>query len=37
MESNQQPVLTKQDYFKTSLRSYVLQNGFNYGNYQGTG
>ncbi|MCI0130999.1 MULTISPECIES: PTS system mannose/fructose/sorbose family transporter subunit IID [Enterococcaceae] len=37
MASNQQPVLTKKDYFKASLRSYVLQNGFNYGNYQGTG
>ena len=37
MESKKQPVLTKNDYLKTSLRSYVLQNGFNYGNYQGTG
>lgn len=29
--------LTKQDYVKTSLRAYFLQNGFNYGNYQGLG
>ncbi|MCI9061823.1 MULTISPECIES: PTS system mannose/fructose/sorbose family transporter subunit IID [Romboutsia] len=30
-------VLTKNDYIKTSLRAYFLQNGFNYGNYQGLG
>lgn len=36
MESNQ-PALTYKDYFKTTLRSYYLQNAFNYGNYQGTG
>ena len=30
-------VLTKKDYLKTSLRAYFLQNGFNYGNYQGLG
>ena len=30
-------VLTKQDYTKTSLRAYFLQNGFNYNNYQGIG
>lgn len=30
-------VLTKSDYTKTSLRAYFLQNGFNYGNYQGLG
>jgi PTS system N-acetylgalactosamine-specific IID component len=30
-------VLTKKDYIKTSLRAYFLQNGFNYGNYQGLG
>ena len=36
MESNKQ-VLTKSDYVKTSLRAYYLQNGFNYGNYQGLG
>lgn len=30
-------ILTKQDYTKTSLRAYFLQNGFNYGNYQGIG
>ena len=30
-------MLTKNDYLKTSLRSYFLQNGFNYGNYQGLG
>ena len=29
--------LTKKDYIKTSLRAYFLQNGFNYGNYQGLG
>lgn len=29
--------LTKNDYVKTSLRAYFLQNGFNYGNYQGLG
>ena len=27
--------LTKRDYFRTSLRSYILQNGFNYNTYQG--
>ena len=35
MASNR--VLKKSDYVKTSLRSYFLQNGFNYGNYQGLG
>lgn len=30
-------ILTQQDYVKTSLRAYFLQNGFNYGNYQGLG
>lgn len=29
--------LEKKDYLKTSLRSFFLQNGFNYGNYQGLG
>ncbi|QIK69284.1 PTS system mannose/fructose/sorbose family transporter subunit IID [Erysipelothrix sp. HDW6C] len=29
--------LTKKDYLKTTLRSYYLQNGFNYSNYQGLG
>lgn len=29
--------LTKSDYIKTGLRAYFLQNGFNYGNYQGLG
>lgn len=29
--------LIKKDYIKTSLRAYLLQNGFNYNNYQGTG
>ena len=29
--------LQKNDYIKTSLRAYFLQNGFNYGNYQGLG
>lgn len=29
--------LQKSDYIKTSLRAYFLQNGFNYGNYQGLG
>lgn len=36
MESRK-PVLEKKDYFVASIRSYLLQNGFNYGNYQGTG
>lgn len=35
MASNK--VLTKKDYLKTSLRAFFLQNGFNYGNYQGLG
>ncbi|MDO5408125.1 MAG: PTS system mannose/fructose/sorbose family transporter subunit IID [Eubacteriales bacterium] len=34
MASNQ---LTKSDYLKTGLRAHFLQNGFNYGNYQGLG
>lgn len=29
--------LTKSDYTKTMLRAYLLQNGFNYSNYQGNG
>lgn len=29
--------LTKNDYLKTSLRAFFLQNGFNYSNYQGLG
>ena len=29
--------LEKRDYIRTSLRAYYLQNGFNYGNYQGLG
>lgn len=29
--------LTKLDYTKTTLRAYLLQNGFNYSNYQGLG
>ncbi len=33
----QTPVLTNRDYTKTMLRSYFLQNGFNYSNYQGLG
>lgn len=36
MESNH-PVLKYKDYLFTTLRSYYLQNAFNYGNYQGTG
>lgn len=28
---------TKKDYIRTTLRSYFLQNGFNYSNYQGIG
>lgn len=36
MESRK-PVLTSKDYVKASLRSYYLQNGFNYNSYQGTG
>ncbi|KEI00769.1 PTS system mannose/fructose/sorbose family transporter subunit IID [Clostridium botulinum] len=35
MESKK--VLKKSDYVKTSLRAFFLQNGFNYGNYQGLG
>ena len=35
MASNYQ--ITKGDIVETSLRSYFLQNGFNYGNYQGLG
>ena len=30
-------MLTNRDYIKTMLRSYFLQNGFNYSNYQGLG
>mgnify|MGYP003302232233 CR=1 FL=1 len=29
--------LTKADYIKTGMRAYYIQNGFNYGNYQGLG
>ena len=29
--------LTKSDYVKVGMRAYFLQNGFNYGNYQGLG
>jgi len=29
--------LTKKDYLNATLRSYILQNGFNYNTYQGTG
>ena len=35
MESKK-AVLTSKDYLKTTLRSYFLQNGFNYNSYQGT-
>ncbi|WP_366522618.1 PTS system mannose/fructose/sorbose family transporter subunit IID [Clostridium sp.] len=35
MESKR--VLSKSDYIKTALRAFFLQNGFNYGNYQGIG
>ena len=35
--TNTKTALTKKDYLKTSLRAYFLQNGFNYGNYQGLG
>ncbi|KAE9525846.1 PTS system mannose/fructose/sorbose family transporter subunit IID [Testudinibacter aquarius] len=34
MESKQ-PILTKRDYFITSIRSYLLQSAFNYTAYQG--
>lgn len=38
MESNQnKKKLTSSDYTRASLRAYILQNGFNYSNYQGTG
>ncbi len=30
-------ILTKKDFFNTTLRAFFLQNGFNYSNYQGTG
>ena len=36
MESRK-PVLTAKDYLNVTLRSYYLQNGFNYNSYQGTG
>ena len=36
MESRK-PVLKQRDYLNTTLRSYFLQNGFNYNSYQGTG
>ena len=36
MESKK-PVLTAKDYLNVTLRSYYLQNGFNYNSYQGTG
>ena len=36
-KTDSKTVLTKKDYLKTSLRAYFLQNGFNYGNYQGLG
>lgn len=36
MESKK-PILHSRDYFKTTFRSYFLQNGFNYNSYQGTG
>ena len=29
--------LTKKDFIKTSIRAFYVQNGFNYGNYQGLG
>lgn len=29
--------LDKKDYLKTTLRAYLLQNGFNYSNFQGVG
>ncbi|MDU7497004.1 PTS system mannose/fructose/sorbose family transporter subunit IID [Sneathia sanguinegens] len=35
MESNNK--LTKKDYLNTTLRAYLLQNAFNYSNYQGVG
>lgn len=37
MASSRKPVLTKKDYLNSILRSYVLQNGQNYGTMQGTG
>ncbi|MFD3445940.1 PTS system mannose/fructose/sorbose family transporter subunit IID [Microbacteriaceae bacterium 4G12] len=36
MESNTQK-LTKKDYINVALRSYIMQDAFNYTNYQGTG
>ncbi|MDZ5000273.1 PTS N-acetylgalactosamine transporter subunit IID, partial [Clostridium perfringens] len=35
MESKR--VLKQSDYMRASLRAFYLQNGFNYGNYQGLG
>ena len=35
--NNTEKKLTNKDYTKTTLRAYFLQNGFNYGNYQGLG
>ncbi|WP_057820912.1 PTS system mannose/fructose/sorbose family transporter subunit IID [Schleiferilactobacillus perolens] len=37
MASSREPVLNKKDYVNSILRSYVLQNGQNYGTMQGTG
>lgn len=37
MAGSKQGTLTKKDYTKTTLRSFFLQNGFNYTNYQGLG
>lgn len=36
-EGNHEHKLTNRDYTITTLRSYFLQNGFNYSNYQGVG
>lgn len=35
--NNENKRLNKSDYTKATLRAYILQNGFNYSNYQGTG
>ncbi len=37
MTGSKNNALAKSDYTKTMLRAYLLQNGFNYSNYQGNG
>ena len=37
MTGSNEKKLVKGDYTKTMIRAWLLQNGFNYGNYQGLG